>query len=245
MAKTQGFILILLFLAGSLTWGQYQASIQEFAGKVEIRADAKSAWVPVTVGTVIKPGTTISVGLKSTAILALGNTRVTVKALTRLTLQEIVEKQDSVSTGLFLSAGRVAADVQPIKGKNQTFKVQSPVATASVRGTSFEFDGSRLFVERGRVDMSNQTGFMVPVRAGQSSVANPEQPAAAPASPKAELIQSVLVQTDLAAGLAPQAASMENAGLVVDLPDLGSQLDLIDQVAEEAVFADLVITIGN
>jgi hypothetical protein len=54
-------------------------------------------------------------------------------------------------------------------GQTIDFKVRSPTATASVRGTSFEFDGVNLIVDRGSVQLRTPTMQFRYVSAGQYS----------------------------------------------------------------------------
>jgi hypothetical protein len=84
-------------------------------------------------------------------------------------LEEIVRNQNEEQVNLYLHTGRVRADVKPPVGGKTDFIVRSPVATASVRGTSFEFDTERLWVDEGRVQYSLTSGRNVSVTAGGMS----------------------------------------------------------------------------
>jgi len=173
MNAKNGMVLLVLLLTASTAFAELQATISELSGKVEIKVDDSAVWKPATVGAVIEAGTTISTGFKSVAVLKIGETRLTVKALTRLSLKDLVEKDKSVSTDLFLSVGKVRADVRPIAGKSQTFNVGSPISTASVRGTGFDFDGVNLKVDHGEVAVITPKGHVVPVSAGEGTRVNP------------------------------------------------------------------------
>ena len=59
-------------------------------------------------------------------------------------------------------AGRVKAEVTPKKGEKADFKIKSPTATASVRGTGFEFDGQNLLVDHGAVQLEAESGLGTP-----------------------------------------------------------------------------------
>jgi hypothetical protein len=101
---------------------------------------------------------TISVGFNSKAVLELPASVIYVKQLTRLTLAELTRQQGRIRTGLSLRTGSMRAEVK--KGTNYTndFRVKSPVATAAVRGTVIQFDGSELHVEDGIAVLYNQIG---------------------------------------------------------------------------------------
>ena len=58
--------------------------------------------------------------------------------------------------------GRVKAEVTPREGEKAEFKVKSPTATASVRGTGFEFDGQNLLVDHGAVQFESGAGMGIP-----------------------------------------------------------------------------------
>ena len=150
-------LLVLLLSAASLAGAETQAQVKSFTGKVEILT-AKQAWAPVRVGTSLDLGTTISTGFNSTAVLELGPSVLQVKPLTRLRIDELVAREGTVKTELFLQVGKVRAEVKTAAGLTQDFKVKSPVSTAAVRGTGFEYDGYELYVFEGTVTYSNLTG---------------------------------------------------------------------------------------
>ena len=161
MKKSLG-ILILCIAAGisSLAAAALTATITEVAGKVECKLPGKD-WVAAKTGTVLPAGSLISTGFKSTAILKTESATLTVKPVTRLSLEELVKSEGTTKTQMFLMAGRVKAEVTPRKGEQAEFKVKSPTATASVRGTGFEFDGQNLLVDHGAVQFEPDTGIGV------------------------------------------------------------------------------------
>lgn len=124
-------------------------------GKVEYKVEGGD-WKPAKNGDVVRAGTTISTGFKSSIRIKLSaNTVVTVKPVTRLTLEELVKTDGGSQTKLFLASGRVNAKVNPEHTDIVDFKVRSTQATASVRGTSFEFDGFNLLLLEGKMDLRN------------------------------------------------------------------------------------------
>jgi hypothetical protein len=54
--------------------------------------------------------------------------------------------------------GKVTAQVKTTAGLKHDFKLRSPVSTAAVRGTEFEYDGWRLSVEEGQVVLIDPLG---------------------------------------------------------------------------------------
>jgi hypothetical protein len=99
----------------------------------------------------ISRGTTISTGFGARALLDLGNAVLKVEPLTRLRLEELIEREGTVQTDLFLRVGKVKAEVKTVTGLQQDFKLRSPVSTAAVRGTNFGYDGFDVVVFDGDV----------------------------------------------------------------------------------------------
>jgi hypothetical protein len=150
------------------------AVIKDVVGTVEIKAPGESAWKTAAAGQQITNATAISTGFKSTALIALNNSLITVQPLTRLSLEELVEIQGNERVSLNLQTGRVRAAVNPPAGGKTDFTVRSPIATASVRGTSFDFDGVNLSVAEGRVQIAGGDGTPVYVAAGNEVATDPE-----------------------------------------------------------------------
>jgi hypothetical protein len=148
---------------------QGAALILDLSGTVEIKLPGASEWAPAVQGQRLTKETLISTGFKSTAVLALGNSTLTVRPLTRLSIEELSANQGQEQTALYLRTGRVRADVNPPPEGKVDFAVRSPSATASVRGTFFEFGTQSLRVTRGSVSYSGIGGQSVLVGAGDSS----------------------------------------------------------------------------
>jgi hypothetical protein len=123
--------------------------------------------------------TSISTGFKGRAVIGLGDSILVVSPLTRLTLAEIKKLQTTDQVSLHLRAGRVRAEVNPPAEGKVDFTVRSPSATASVRGTVFEFDTLTLSVEEGTVSYAGSAGKPVLVYQGESSSVGSARGAAA------------------------------------------------------------------
>lgn len=150
----KSILLIFIFLVTALLpVYSINASFSEVNGKVEVKIFG--SWKSAKVGTMIPEGATISTGFGSKAVIKIGDNVLEVKQLTRLTLKELLEKEDTISTDLYLSVGKIGAKVKTSQGRRQSFKISSPVSTAAVRGTSFEYDGYTLTVEEGVVEFFN------------------------------------------------------------------------------------------
>ena len=162
-------MIIVLVLAASGLFAQTQAVIKQLSGKVEVKGPGATAWVPARVGQQLAKGSFISTGFNSTAVLALGASVLSVKPLTRMKLEELIAREGTVSTSLFLQVGKVNASVKSAEGLKQDFTVKSPVSTAAVRGTDFEFDGLTVRVINGLVYFSNNLGQSRGVAQGEQS----------------------------------------------------------------------------
>ena len=143
-----------------------RAVIRDFAGTVEVKLTPAGTWEAAEREQVLTGNSAISTGFRSTALIALGNTLLTVRPLTRLTITELSRSGDAERVDLNLETGRVRAEVQPPASGGIDFTVRSSAATASVRGTVFEFDTYSLVVSEGTVEFTGTVGSPVLIDAG-------------------------------------------------------------------------------
>ncbi len=163
--KRISIILICLSITASL----FAASGEVIAvkGKVEIQKDGQ--WMPAQKGVQLDSGVLISTGFKSELTLKVDGSTIVVQPLTRLRLDEIVKKEDTLSSKVYLDMGSIKANVKPAETKKVSFTVRTPVATASVRGTSGEISYNGILNgETGIWDYTNQDGDIVKVFAGDT-----------------------------------------------------------------------------
>lgn len=158
-------LMLLIFILPSLF--AQTAVVREISGKVEIKPPGLG-WTRATVGATVAKGAFISTGFKSQAILEMGPSVITVKALTRMRLDELVQKEGTMSTGLYLRTGKVGFNVKKGEGLTHDFKVRSPVSTAAVRGTQGETDGYWTQVTEGIVAFTNELGQTLEGLAGET-----------------------------------------------------------------------------
>lgn len=159
-------VIIILMLGGTPVFSQLQALLTEVTGKVEIKVSGAD-WTPAEKGMSISAGTVISTGFGAQAVLDLDGSTLLVRPLTRMRLDELVEKEGTVNTDLFLRVGKVRAEVKSTAGRKQNFTLRSPVSTAAVRGTSFEYDGPTIVVFSNAVMFANALNQGRTVRAGE------------------------------------------------------------------------------
>jgi len=172
------YVITMLCAILPAAFAQNTGIIRELTGEVELKHAGASAFVPAQLGGEVGQNTVISTGFKGTAIIAVGSSTITVRPLTRLTLSELQLNASAEKLDMNLQAGRVKIDVKPPEGTKASFTVQSPSATASVRGTSFEFDTQNLNVTEGTVSFKGVRGSARPVHAGYNSYLNKDGSAA-------------------------------------------------------------------
>ena len=166
MSNRVFFILLIMLLTVSVF--AQTASVQRVAGKVELMKPG-GRWAAVAAGDSFPIGATISTGFRSSAVLLVSDSEITVLPLTRMAVEDLVETQSTVTTSLNLHTGKVRAQVRTTGGRTTDFKLRSPVSTASVRGTEFLFDGFRLDVIEGAVLFLNAVNEGLFVSAGNGS----------------------------------------------------------------------------
>jgi hypothetical protein len=150
-------IVILPLLIAPVLHAQ-EAVIRDISGTVEYRTAGSDTWAPASRGQSLPMDAVISTSVRSTAIIEIGNVVLTVRPLTRLSILELSRTENTEKIELDLTAGRVRAEIISVEGASTDFTVRSSSATASVRGTEFEFDTINLIVSRGSVDFTALRG---------------------------------------------------------------------------------------
>ena len=140
--------------------------ILELTGTVELKSTDASSFVLASVGDQVWNETVISTDFRSSVLIEVGSTILTVRPLTRLTFTEIRASEGLEILNVNLQAGRLRVDIDSPAGTRTSLDVASPVAVASVRGTSFDFDTQTLIVNSGTVSFRGSAGQSVGIRAG-------------------------------------------------------------------------------
>jgi hypothetical protein len=200
-------LLIILLIILCFNVNAQEARFIELTGTVEIKITQNGEWQPASAGGLIGKESVISTGIRSSAVISVGASTLTVSALTMLTLEELVQEDGTEEAVLFLRTGRIRADVTPPTGQRAEFTVRSPTTTASVRGTSFSFNGRRLYVHSGRVSLVNNSGQKVYVNTNQRSYAD--------AGRHQRLVLPFEAES---AGIRPTFSDLENTGSQRDNP---------------------------
>jgi len=99
-------------------------------------SDAKAKWETVKVGDVLSDLTVIRTGLGTNVVIRFGDRgEVTVKSGTKIGIKEFSKKAGLANMRLGLKYGAMRARVDSSRGKKNDFRVSTPVATLSVRGS--------------------------------------------------------------------------------------------------------------
>ena len=215
MKKT--ILVLVLILTGTIVFAQ-NGVIKELSGSVELKTPGSSSYVGAKAGDRITRDTVISTGFRSTALVEVGSALLTVRPLTRLTLMEIRSSAGTETLNVNLQTGRVRVDVNPPAGTRASMIVSSPIATASVRGTSFEFDTRNLFVNNGKVNFAGNRGIAMQVPGGSSSLVQGDGKAADPVATKREGFRPrAPVGTDASAGSKGETSAISSGIISIDL----------------------------
>lgn len=114
------------------------ATVLTVVGKVERQSG--DSWIPLSVGDKLTTGSLVSTGFKSSATIKFDGSVLELAPLSRLTLSQLAEQEGSRDSSVYLDAGKINANIKSSDNKRVNFRVNTPVATASVRGTAGEID---------------------------------------------------------------------------------------------------------
>jgi hypothetical protein len=246
MIRTRLFTLCIIFClgaAGLASAADISATVVKITGKAEIQKDG--AWVALAVGEVLPVGATVSTGFRSELQLKIGPSTVAVKALTRLTIKDLVQTGGAAKTDLYLAVGKISAEVNKSDTvTEQKFTVGSPVSTASVRGTSFTFDGVNLTVARGVVDFSDLRGNSVQVPVGESARAGSGYQNTL-VSPRDVTTQDSTVQSNASSDFGQTDATYDESYYSIDGWDYLDTLNSLDNYNWYSEFPNVHIYVGG
>jgi hypothetical protein len=108
-------------------------SVISVRGRVAYKSGAK--WVPLRKGMKLREGVKISTGVRSYAVLRLNRNVMRVRPLTMIKIYQNQLTKNSSRTRIGLKRGSLRARIKKGKRVRTVFKVSTPVATSSVRGT--------------------------------------------------------------------------------------------------------------
>jgi hypothetical protein len=152
------YLLALLFFSGSL-----YAKIVVDSTKGEAAYKKGNQWLPLTKGQLLQEGTKISTGVKSWAVLNIDGDTLRIQQLTMMEIYTNQTTSNNKNTHVGLKLGGLKARVTKIGTLKTSFKISTPVATSSVRGTDqenkygFKF-GNFVHVPSGILEIEDRNG---------------------------------------------------------------------------------------
>jgi hypothetical protein len=154
------FALVLLVGAPSASWAR--ALLTSVSGIVQVRDAASDKWLVIkAVPQDLSDGETVRTGMKSQATLTFSDgSRIELGSNASFALEESAPNRSSIR----LAFGTIKAFVQKIASRQ--FKVRTPTAVCSVRGTEFRVEvqqGGRTVVDlyKGLLGVQDQKGQQI------------------------------------------------------------------------------------
>ena len=87
--KQAAVIAVLILLCAGMAFAQSGGVIKELSGTVELKPAGQADYTAAKAGDAVARDTVVSTGFKSSALITVGSTTLTVRPLTRLSLAEI------------------------------------------------------------------------------------------------------------------------------------------------------------
>lgn len=142
-------------------------------------------WKAMKKGQTLKEGTKISTGARSSVQLKIDNATVTIRQLSMVRINRNLVTGGSTSTNLGLRYGKINARIDRIKKLRTDFRISTPVATSSVRGSEKEISsgpgwGTQIRVFHGEIGASTKLGTSNILRKGMLFHLKPGSPRPSP-----------------------------------------------------------------
>ena len=210
-------VAVIIFLLASFCVFAQNGTIRELNGTVEIKKPGTSSYVAAKAGDRVSQDTIISTAFKSIALVEIGSAVIMVQPLTRLSLTEISTSTSSETINVNIQTGRVRVDLNPPAGKKASMTVSSPSATASVRGTSFDFSTQNIYVQHGSVSFTGNRGKSLLVNTGADSQVKTDGRVDDPLETRSvRLLPPLPVGMDTRAGAAVETVR-SNGSIIIDI----------------------------
>lgn len=134
VVKFLSALVLTVFVSSPLVADE--AVVTFVKGKVEVLKG--DSWVALNVGDTVKQSDTVSTGFQSEAKIKFNGSLMALGALTRITMDQLSSGAKKENVDVYLSTGAVRSKVTHADDTRVDYKVRSPVAVASVRGTDFQ-----------------------------------------------------------------------------------------------------------
>jgi hypothetical protein len=123
------FFIILIFAGQSLA----ETTVTSVKGQAKYKTG--NQWANLTAGMKLAQGAKISTGVNSTVLLNINGDELTIKQMTMIKIEESSVSKTETNTTIGLKRGSLNTRVSKLKTLKTSFKISTPVATSSVRGT--------------------------------------------------------------------------------------------------------------
>ena len=133
MKKQNLIICLIAMFVFSYSAAHSAIVVESIKGEVAVRDG--NQWKPLSQGQTLAEGAKISTGVNSTAVLKIDSSVVTIQPLTMMKVYRNQKVNNVDNTHLGLKYGSLNARVSRVGRVQTNFKVSTPVATSSVRGT--------------------------------------------------------------------------------------------------------------
>lgn len=131
------FIALIIAVFTMSVYG-LEAKVVSVEGKAQVQRT--NGWVDLKPGMRLAKGDLVQTGYKSQVLVTLTgsneNSKLTIGPLSRLTIEQLTETSAGDKTSVHLATGSVKSEIKKTQDRRAGYTVRSPVATASVRGTT-------------------------------------------------------------------------------------------------------------
>ncbi len=172
------FIMLTICAAFLFTYGIAHSAITVQSVKGEAAVKAGNQWNQLQPGQTLAEGSKISTGVNSTAVLKIDNATITIKPMTMMKIFKNNTAKRESAVGL--KFGRLNAKVQKIGKLKTDFKISTPVATSSVRGTEQDasngaMKGPEFIAIENELEIETATGQESSISGDQSFQQSPDE----------------------------------------------------------------------
>jgi hypothetical protein len=174
-------IIITFFSALTFISGNLYAKIVVEDTKGEAAYKKGNQWLPLTKGLPLEEGTKISTGVKSWALINIDGDSLKINQLTMMKIYKNQVTANNKNTHIGLKHGSLNARVSKLNTLKTSFKITTPVATSSVRGTEEKNwqgakSGNLVHAPSGRLEVEDRNGNSYFVEGNATFKISPDDP---------------------------------------------------------------------
>lgn len=149
------FAAIFVLSAALFPAAAFEAEVVSVSGKAQVSSNGGASWSEIRNGDRIQQGALIQTAFKSELALRIKGSSVQLGPMSRVKIEELSESGGKDNTRISMDVGSLKSNVKKVEDRRAGFTVRGPAATASVRGTEFEYSvaykGAAVQVSEGNV----------------------------------------------------------------------------------------------